>query len=78
MLKILLVIGGVWFSFAFVFVLALAAGAKKSIPPETAASESVATTAAPIVPEIASVLEARASRPPQRRPRWRVGKPVRA
>lgn len=81
MLKILLVIGGVWFSFAVVFVLAMAAAAKKPIPPETVVTESAPAAAPePILADTrnSSDQPARHAGPSKRRVGWQVSKPARA
>jgi hypothetical protein len=73
MLKILLLLGGVWFSLAFLFVLALVAAAGKSVPqPDSIES-----------PRAISATESQAgtSVPAQsggRKFRWQIWKPVRA
>jgi len=73
MLKILLVVGGVWISFAFLFVLALAAAGAKSIPPEMVEAPDPSVSPDPQLAESTSP-----SRPARRKMRWRISKAMRA
>lgn len=70
MIKILLVIGGVWFSLAFLFVFALVAAARKSIPPDDVAASAV-LPANVTAPETQPVASAR-----RRKSWWFVRKPA--
>jgi hypothetical protein len=63
MIKILLVIGGVWFSLAFLFVFALVAAARKSLPPENVATPAV-------LPAEATASEKQPFAKPHRRKLW--------
>ena len=63
MLKILLVVGGVWFSLAFLFVVALAAAGAKSIP----STATVKAAGAVTDPEPQAAGADSTARPPRRK-----------
>jgi len=71
MLKILLMIGGVWFSLAFLFVVALAAAGAKPMP--SAESTQVHEAVPAAEPETNETSPA-----PRRKHRWQIWKPARA
>ena len=74
MLKILLVVGGVWISLAFVFVFALAAASARSIPPQEV-SQVPSSVAAPEAPQVQSTSPALSQR--RRKIPWQLWKPAR-